>query len=100
MLEKKQCRATVSRAGEFHAGRCQKPASLEYEGRWFCKTHYPPNALKRREEWDAKFDAEMERRRRERQHASENTIIAEYVREKLPAIALVAIEDKKNENNG
>jgi hypothetical protein len=55
MLEKKQCRATVSRAGEFHAGRCQKPASLEYEGRWFCKTHYPPNALKRREEWDAKF---------------------------------------------
>lgn len=91
MSEIRQCCAKVVRSGEFHAGRCRRTASIEFEGKWFCRTHYPPNVEKRNEEWEAKFDAEMERKRKERKRAEENTLIAEYVRREYPDIASEAL---------
>jgi hypothetical protein len=59
-----KCEGRVYQGPGFGFRACGKNAAHEHEGKWFCKTHYPPNILAKDEARDAKWKAEWNARRK------------------------------------
>jgi uncharacterized Zn finger protein (UPF0148 family) len=65
---KKQCSEKVFPSGlygSFHGYSCSKPATVERDGKWYCKIHDPEYVkakdAKKRAKWDKKYKDDMER---------------------------------------
>ena len=62
---KPKCCAQVRRAGAWRSHPCGKNASMEHEGKHYCKTHYPPTVQAKRDashaKWQAQWDAQRVR---------------------------------------
>ena len=56
-----KCEAGV-RSGYWSVA-CGKNAAYEHEGRWYCKTHHPPNVKAKQDARDAKWEADWKARR-------------------------------------
>jgi len=56
-----KCEAGV-RSGYWSVA-CGKNAAYEHEGRWYCKTHHPPNVKAKQDARDAKWEADWKSRR-------------------------------------
>ncbi len=56
MLNKKQCSVRVfdNRCGSWH---CQKPATVERDGKWYCGIHDPEYKRQKDVDRQAKYDA-------------------------------------------
>jgi hypothetical protein len=50
---------------------CNKSASLEHEGKHFCKIHHPPSIMERRLAANVKFQAKMNAEREARREAND-----------------------------
>ncbi len=62
MIIKHQCSEKVSSEGSwgsFHQHKCQRPATIERDGKWYCKIHDPEYIKEkdkaRTEEWERKW---------------------------------------------
>ena len=60
---KPKCCGLVSPAGAWRNYTCGKNASMEHEGKHYCKTHHPPTVRAKREASNAKLRAEWEAQR-------------------------------------
>ena len=56
MAETHQCVKRVW--SQYHDYPCGKNATLEHEGKWYCKTHHPPTVAAKDAARDAKWRAE------------------------------------------
>jgi hypothetical protein len=56
--EKHTCQGTAGTYRSFHRYTCGKTASLEHEGKWYCKRHHPPTIKAKDAARSAKWDAE------------------------------------------
>ena len=52
------CSAYVHRPHSMRASPCSRKAVIMYDGRGYCKLHYPPSVKAREDEKQAKYDAE------------------------------------------
>ena len=94
MSEKKQCCKQIFKAGAWETVVCQRNATLEYRGNWYCRQHHPPTRDKRHEERMAKIEAQQiaeseqakKARAEARQQAMRDLKLAEYVRRHHPEI--------------
>jgi len=57
MAEKHRCCAEVWPKGGYHPGRCERMASVERDGRHYCKQHDPVAVKARDDERNAKWEA-------------------------------------------
>jgi hypothetical protein len=62
--EKHQCHGRVLDRTGYHSWGCSRNATLQHDGRWYCKTHYPPAVEKRRADREKKWDDEHSRTRK------------------------------------
>lgn len=69
-MEKHNCSQDVypkERWGSFHPYKCNKPAVIERDGKWYCKIHDPVYRKSKQKgltaKWDAKWDAEKKQMR-------------------------------------
>lgn len=60
---KPKCCGLVSSAGAWRKYTCGKNASMEHEGKHYCKTHHPPTVRAKREASNAKLRAEWDAQR-------------------------------------
>ena len=60
---KPKCCGLVSPAGAWRNYTCGKNASMEHEGKHYCKTHHPPTVRAKREASNAKLRAKWEAQR-------------------------------------
>ena len=62
---KPKCCGQVRSAGAWRSHPCGKNASMEHEGKHYCKTHYPPTVQAKRDashaKWQAQWDAQRVR---------------------------------------
>ena len=58
-----KCEGRVYQGPGWGFKACCKNAAHEHEGKWFCKTHHPPNILAKAEAKEAKWKAEWKARR-------------------------------------
>jgi hypothetical protein len=67
-----KCRGSVWHGG-FHTSICGRGAKYECDGKWYCKTHHPPNIQAKQEarsaKWRAEWDEEINRSIQEKQAA-------------------------------
>ena len=68
---KPKCCGQVSRAGPWGSYQCGKNASMEHEGKHYCKTHHPPTVKAKLDASRAKWRAEQDAQRAREQAASE-----------------------------
>jgi hypothetical protein len=72
---KPKCCGKVSPAGSWRSYPCGKNASMEHEGKHYCKTHHPPTvkakADARTAKWRAEWDALDEAKEKARAEAAE-----------------------------
>lgn len=72
---KPKCCGKVSPAGSWRSYPCGKNASMEHEGKHYCKTHHPPTVQAKRDasqaKWKAEWKAECEREKANRDAAAE-----------------------------
>ena len=83
-----RCSENIWRNGAYHASRCSNKGILQYEGRWYCKTHFPPNVQKKRDKRDATWKAEWDSGRQRDRDAKAKQ--AELVRKAAAYDRLVA----------
>ena len=68
---KPKCCGQVSRAGSWGSHPCGKNASMEHEGKHYCKTHHPPTVKAKLDASRAKWRAEWDAQRAREQAASD-----------------------------
>ena len=72
---KPKCCGQVWPAGAWRSHPCGKNASMEHEGKHYCKTHHPPTVQAKRDashaKFQAQFDAQRVREQAERDAAAE-----------------------------
>jgi hypothetical protein len=70
--DKKHCEGRIKSEFGWAGTRCNKTASLEHEGKHYCKLHHPPTIAAKREAQNAKWRAQWEARDKaaERAHAA------------------------------
>ena len=72
---KPKCCGKVSPAGAWRSYPCGKNASMEHEGKHYCKTHHPPTVQAKRDashaKWKAQWDAQRVREQAARDAAAE-----------------------------
>ena len=68
---KPKCCGKVSPAGSWGSYPCGKNASMEHEGKHYCKTHHPPTVKAKLDASRAKWRAEWDARRAREQAASD-----------------------------
>lgn len=61
---KPKCCGQVSPPGSYRSYNCGKNASLEHDGKHYCKLHHPPTVWAKRDARNAKLDAEWEEKKR------------------------------------
>lgn len=85
-----RCCASVYRAGMFRPGRCSMNASLEYEGKTYCKLHYPPAVdVKRKardDRWEAEYKAKDEAVKAAVRHRTLAEKALDYMRNEHPDV--------------
>ena len=69
MSEKHKCCGRVSPPDAWRSYQCGKNASMEHEGKHYCKTHHPPTVRAKRDASQAKWEADW-RARRSREEAA------------------------------
>lgn len=78
MTEKRECVGRVNgegRYGSFNRRYCDKNATLEHDGKWYCKLHHPPTvkakSAARMEAYRDRVRAEVSAVREKREAAAE-----------------------------
>lgn len=67
---KPKCCGQVSPPGSYRSYNCGKNASLEHDGKHYCKLHHPPTVWAKRDARNAKWDAEWEEKKKKAAEAS------------------------------
>jgi len=108
---KPKCCGKVSPAGSWRIYPCGKNASMEHEGKHYCKTHHPPTvkakADARTAKWRAKWDALDEAKEKARAEAAEQTRRADCYEQLVERVkeleevarSLVAYDEAEHEDH-
>ncbi len=71
MITTKKCSRQVFGTGSFTGHRCGFAASVERDGKWYCKRHDPVEVKRQTDErharWHAKWDAQDRERERQKE---------------------------------
>lgn len=67
---KPKCCGQVCPPGSYRSYNCGKNASLEHDGKHYCKLHHPPTVWAKRDARNAKWDAEWEEKKKKAAEAS------------------------------
>ena len=67
---KHKCCGSVCPPGSYRSYACGKNASLEHDGKHYCKLHHPPTVWAKRDARNAKWDAEFEEKQKRTAEAS------------------------------
>lgn len=90
-MNNKKCAGTVW-SGVWPSGYpCGNKASLEHDGKWWCKIHHPPTveakAKEKHRAQEAAYEARLAQRRRDQIELALKSWALDWVRDNHPAVA-------------